>query len=211
MPSSRITSLLEGFQFTPPSSARTKVDDARYYVRAYLVRTPTFSFWFSVSWDIPTSVCFHSRAYVQHFMIPGTCYVPDAYDTRYAQYRYLFIRAWVVVRMRAWVVVCMTPTFRPTNRCIASGWWYAWSLRSAQGTAVSSRVPYEVPSSSRRTTKYSVRIKHDTASELLYILISDFVYSWYVLGFTYFCNNTILIHIRMDCCCMMSYVYQITR
>ena len=58
-----------------------------------------------------------SRAYVQHFMMPGACYVPDAYDTRYVLYRYLFIRAWVVVRM--------TPTFRPTNSCIASGWWYA--------------------------------------------------------------------------------------
>ena len=40
-------------------------------------------------------------------MIPGTCYVPDAYDTRYVLYRYLFIRAWVVVRM--------TPTFRPVS------------------------------------------------------------------------------------------------
>ena len=58
-----------------------------------------------------------SRAYVQHFMMPGACYVPDAYDTRYVLYRYLFIRAWVVVRM--------TPTFRPTNNCIACGWWYA--------------------------------------------------------------------------------------
>ena len=27
-----------------------------------------------------------SRAYVQHFMMPGACYVPDAYDTRYALY-----------------------------------------------------------------------------------------------------------------------------
>ena len=42
-------SLLEGLQFTPPSSARTKGDDARYYVHTYLVRTPTFSFSFSVS------------------------------------------------------------------------------------------------------------------------------------------------------------------
>ena len=41
----------------------------------------------------------------------------------------------------------------PTNSCIASGWWYAWYLRSAQETAVSSRVPYEVPFSSRCTTK----------------------------------------------------------
>ena len=88
------------------------------------------------------------------FMIPGTCYVPDAY-TRYVLYRYLYIRAWVVVRTRTWVVVRMTPTttFRPTNSCIASGWWYAWYLRSAQETAVSSRVPYEVTFSSRCTTK----------------------------------------------------------
>ena len=35
-----ITSLLEGF--TPPSSARTKGDDTRYYVYTYLVRIPTF-------------------------------------------------------------------------------------------------------------------------------------------------------------------------
>ena len=27
-----------------------------------------------------------SRAYVQHFMMPGTCYVPAAYDTRYVLY-----------------------------------------------------------------------------------------------------------------------------
>ena len=66
-----------------------------------------------------------SRAYVQHFMMPGACYVPDAYDTRYVLYRYLFIRAWVVVRMRAWEVVRMTLTFRPTTSCIAGGWWYA--------------------------------------------------------------------------------------
>ena len=50
-----------------------------------------------------------SRAYVQHFMMPGACYVPDAYDTRYVLYRYLFSRAWVVVRM--------TPTwYVPTNK-----------------------------------------------------------------------------------------------
>ena len=70
-----------------------------------------------------TDVCFfHSRAYVQQFLIPGTCYVPDAYDTKYVLlYRYLFIRAWVVVRMRAWVVVRMTPTFRPRNSCNVAG------------------------------------------------------------------------------------------
>ena len=113
-------SLLEGLQFTPPSSARTKGDDTRYYVHTYLVRTPTYLFWFSVSWDIPTSAYINSRAYVQHFMIPGTCYVRDSYDTRYVLYRDLFIRAWVV-RMRAWVVVRMTPTFRPTNSCIVGG------------------------------------------------------------------------------------------
>ena len=68
-----------------------------------------------------------SRAYIQYFTMPGTCYVPDAYDTRYVLqlYRYLFIRAWVVVRMRAWEVVRMTLTFRPTTSCIAGGWWYA--------------------------------------------------------------------------------------
>ena len=39
-------SLLEGLEFTPPSSARTKGDDTRYYVYTYLVRirVPTFSF-----------------------------------------------------------------------------------------------------------------------------------------------------------------------
>ena len=31
-----------------------------YYVYTYLVRIPTFSFWFSVWWDIPTSAFFHS-------------------------------------------------------------------------------------------------------------------------------------------------------
>ena len=37
---------LEGLEFTPPSSARTKGDDTRYYVYTYLVgiRIPTFSF-----------------------------------------------------------------------------------------------------------------------------------------------------------------------
>ena len=39
-------SLLEGLEFAPPSSARTKGDDTRYYVYTYLVRirVPTFSF-----------------------------------------------------------------------------------------------------------------------------------------------------------------------
>ena len=37
-------SLLEGLEFTPPSSARTKGDDTRYYVYTYLVRIPTSSF-----------------------------------------------------------------------------------------------------------------------------------------------------------------------
>ena len=37
-------SLLEGLEFTPPSSARTKGDDTRYYVYTYLVRISTFSF-----------------------------------------------------------------------------------------------------------------------------------------------------------------------
>ena len=36
-------SLLEGLEFTPPSSARTNGDDTRYYVYTYLVRTRTFS------------------------------------------------------------------------------------------------------------------------------------------------------------------------
>ena len=62
-----------------------------------------------------TSAFFHSRAYVQHFMIPGTCYVPDAYDTRYVLYRYLFIRAWVVVRMGS-VGVGTHDTYVPTNK-----------------------------------------------------------------------------------------------
>ena len=36
-------SLLEDLEFTPPSSARIKEDDTRYYVYSYLVRIPTFS------------------------------------------------------------------------------------------------------------------------------------------------------------------------
>ena len=38
-------SLLEGLEFTPPSSTKTKGDDTRYYVYTYLVRirVPTFS------------------------------------------------------------------------------------------------------------------------------------------------------------------------
>ena len=63
-----------------------------------------------------------SRAYVQHFMMPGTCYVPDAYDTRY-QVRTnciaicLFERGWWYARER--------------------GRWYAWHLRSDWQPAVS--------------------------------------------------------------------------
>ena len=75
----------------------------------------------------------------------------------------------------------MIPTFRPWTHTSDDSYIYQLSLVVA--TATVSYVPaYDT---------YSVRIKHDTASELLYILISDFVYSWYVLGFTYFCNNTI--------------------
>ena len=37
-------SLLEGLEFTPPSSARTKGDDTRYYVYTYLVRIQHFLF-----------------------------------------------------------------------------------------------------------------------------------------------------------------------
>ena len=37
-------SLLEGLGFTPPSSARTKGDDTRYYVYTYLICIPTFCF-----------------------------------------------------------------------------------------------------------------------------------------------------------------------
>ena len=54
------------------------------------------------------------------------------------------------------LVVFLCRSFE-TNSCIASGWWYAWYLRSAQETAVSSRVPYEVPFSSRCTTKSIVK------------------------------------------------------
>ena len=32
--------------------------------------------------------------------------------------------------------------------------------------------------------------------------------TWYILGATYINNNTI--YIRLNCCCMMSYVYQMT-
>ena len=90
------------------SSARTKGDDTRYYLYTYLVRIPTFSFWFSVSWDTPTSAFIHSRAYVPHQvrimyqmrMIPGTY---------------------------CCIAICL----------LVSGWWYAWYLRSAQEIAVS--------------------------------------------------------------------------
>ena len=58
----------------------------------------------------------------------------------------------------------------PGTYCIAicffeRGWWYAWYryLSSAQETAVSSRVPYEVPFSSRCTTK-SIAKKSPTGS-----------------------------------------------
>ena len=98
MPSSRITSLPEGLEFTPPSSARTKGDDTRYYVYTYLVRirVPIFSFWFSVWWDIPTSAFFHSRAYIPHFMIPGTRYVLcTRYVYTYVTYVMLQIRTYV--------------------------------------------------------------------------------------------------------------------
>ena len=101
-----ITSLLEGF--TPPSSARTKGDDTRYYVYTFLVRISTFSSWFSVWWDIPTSAFFHSyqiriyntcrctinstavSLFVYSLVGGGThdTYVPPKKQL----YRYLFIR-----------------------------------------------------------------------------------------------------------------------
>ena len=106
MPSSRITSLLEGLEFTPSSSAinRTKGDDTRYYVYTYLVRIPTFSFWFSVWWDIPTSAFFtlgrSASAWIDYpttnrrpsnttsgkscTYVPGISRLPRyVYDTRY--------------------------------------------------------------------------------------------------------------------------------
>ena len=91
--------LLEGLEFTHPSSARTKGD-------IYVPGTYTNIFVLIFRFMRYADVCFFALSeYVQHFRIPGTCYVPDAYDTRYVLYRYLFIRAWVVVRLRAWVVV----------------------------------------------------------------------------------------------------------
>ena len=94
MPSSRITSLLEGLQFTPPSSARTKVHDTRYYVRITYVLPGTYTniFFLIFLFMRYTGVCF--------FSLSGVC--TTLCDTRYVLYRYLFIRAWVVVRMRAW-------------------------------------------------------------------------------------------------------------
>ena len=98
-------------------------------------------------------------------MMPGTCYVPDAYVTRYVLYC---------------IAICV----------FERGWWYAWererwyawhlrfdqqpavllvgggthdTLRSAQEIAVSSRVPYEVPFRSRCTTK-SIAKKSPTGS-----------------------------------------------
>ena len=67
--------LLEGLEFTPPSSARTNGDDTRYYVYTYLVRIRTFTkndFPFDeILRSIPTPAFFHSRADVPHFIIPG--------------------------------------------------------------------------------------------------------------------------------------------
>ena len=87
-------SLLEGLQFTPPSSARTKVDDTRYYIPGtYVPGTYTNIFVLIFRFMRYADVCFFALSeYVQHFRIPGTCYVPDAYDTRYVLYRCLFIR-----------------------------------------------------------------------------------------------------------------------
>ena len=51
-----------------------------------------------------------------------------------------------------------------------------------------------------------MHIKHDTEGKLLFTPITD--YTWYVLGATYVSNNAL--HIRLDCCCMMSYVNQMT-
>ena len=63
-----------------------------------------------------------------------------------------------LVERGSWYAWHLPGTFRPTNSCIANGWWYAWYLRSAQETAVSLRVPYEVPFSSRCTTKSIVKM-----------------------------------------------------
>ena len=62
MPSSNNLSLLEGLEFTPPSSARTK-GDTRYIRTWYKYVYEHFLFDFSVWWDSRTSSFFHSRAF----------------------------------------------------------------------------------------------------------------------------------------------------
>ena len=74
MPSSRITSLLEGLQITPPSSARTKVDDTRYYVHTrYVPGTYTNILFLIFRFMRYADVCF--------FSLSGVC--TTLYDTRY--------------------------------------------------------------------------------------------------------------------------------
>ena len=110
MPSSRITSLLEGLEFTRPSSARTKGDDTRYYVYTYLVYIPTFSFWFSVD-EIYRRLLFFTLGRMYHTL----CYqVRIMYKIRMIPGTYC-------------IAICL----------FVSGWWYAWYLHCAQETAVS--------------------------------------------------------------------------
>ena len=68
-------SLLEGLEFTPPSSARTKGDDSRYYVYTYLVRIPAFFFIFRLMRY--TDLCFFSL-------------LPDTYVQHLPLYRYVY-------------------------------------------------------------------------------------------------------------------------
>ena len=120
MPSSRITSLLEGLQFTPPSTARTNVDDTRYYVHTYLVRRLHQHF---LS-DFP----FH-EIYRRLFVF-----------THGRMYNTLWYQVRVMCQMRMIrgthsIAICLFE--RGWWYAWERGWWYAWHLRSDQQTGVS--------------------------------------------------------------------------
>ena len=73
-------------EFTPPSSARTKGDDTRYYVYTYLVRIPTFCFDFPFDEMYRRLLFFTLTRYV--------CTTRAVVLLIVQLYRCLFIRGW---------------------------------------------------------------------------------------------------------------------
>ena len=143
-------SLLEGLEFTPPSSARTKGDDTRYYVYTYLVRIPTFFFWIFRLMRY-TDVRFFSLlpdTYVQHLVriptfsfwfsvwwhIPTSAFFHSYQIRMYNTCRCTINSTAVSLFVYSWVVVRMIPTFRPWTHTSDDSYMYQLSLVVATAT-----------------------------------------------------------------------------